>query len=92
MLQIPYSGKFSLVHNFTEMDPDSFEEIFILWNEYVMLWPHPYQLMATLHIQTEEMTLNDKASLCTNDLVFFMYGGLCNYDSIKTAAVDEKLD
>ena len=29
MLQIPYSGKFSLVHNFAEMDPDSFEGIFI---------------------------------------------------------------
>ena len=26
-----------------------------------MLWPHPYQLMATLHIQTEETTLNKKA-------------------------------
>ena len=32
-----------------------------LWNEYVMLWLHPYQLMATPHIQTEEMTLNDEA-------------------------------
>ena len=29
MLQIPYSGKFLLVHNLVEMDPDSFEEIFI---------------------------------------------------------------
>ena len=31
MLQISYStsGKFLLVHNFTEMDPDSSEEIFI---------------------------------------------------------------
>ena len=26
-----------------------------------MLWPHPYQLMATFHIQTEETTLNKKA-------------------------------
>ena len=26
-----------------------------------MLWPHPYQLMATLHIQTEQTTLNKKA-------------------------------
>ena len=27
----------------------------------MMLWPHPYQLMATLHIQTKETTLNKKA-------------------------------
>ena len=28
-----------------------------------MLWPHPYQLIATPHMRTEETTLNDKAKI-----------------------------
>ena len=59
---IPYSGKFSLVQNFTEVRPDSSEEVFtvFIFAEWCApLWPHPHQLMATPHMRTEEMTLND---------------------------------
>ena len=56
-------------------------------NKCVMLWPHPYQLMATPHVRTEETTLNDEPmkqeSLC---------GDLRNYESIRTAWLVKQKD
>ena len=47
-----------MVQNLAEMPPSKW---LFLWNECMMLGPHLYQLMATPHMQTEEMTSKDKA-------------------------------
>ena len=94
MLQILYSGKFSLVHNFAEMDPDSSEEIFIFakWICDALTTPLPVDGHAPhTNWRNDTEWRSKEASLCTNDLVFFTYGGLCNYDSIRTAAMGGKL-
>ena len=57
-----------------------------------MLWPHPYQLIATPHMRTEETTLNDKAKikLVQQQPNLPLCGGLRNYEDIKTAATSMK--
>ena len=57
-----------------------------------MLWPHPYQLIATPHMRTEETTLNDKAKikLVQQQPNLPLCGGLRNYEGIKTAATSMK--
>ncbi len=41
---IPYSGKFSLVHNFVELPPSSTEENFVVLNFALALWQdHTHQ-------------------------------------------------
>ena len=60
-----------------------------LQNEWVALWRHPYSWWGMPHIQTKETTLNDEANkqnLGDKGLVFLLYGGLHNYESIITAA------
>ena len=44
------------------------------------------------HWRNDTERRSKEASLCNNVLVFFLCGGLCNYQSIKTAAVGRKLD
>ena len=47
-LEVPYSGKFLLVQNFTEMSPDQQEEIFavLIFVERELFKAHPYQMIA----------------------------------------------
>ena len=91
MLQIP----FSLVHNFAEIiRPESSEEILaiFIFDEFVMP-PLPVDGHAPhTHWRNDTERRSKEASLCNNVLVFFLCGGLCNYQSIKTAAVGRKLD
>ena len=55
----------------------------------------PYQLMVMPHMQTRKNDTewqSEEAGFCNNKgLVFFLYGTLYNYKSIRTATVDEKL-
>ena len=44
------------------------------------------------HWRNDTERRSKEASLCNNVLVFFLCGGLCNYQSIKTAAMGRKLD
>ena len=93
MLQIPYSGKFSLVHNLVEMDPDSFKEIFIFAE--MNMWcsdhtPTSYGHAPHTNWRNDTEWQSKEASLCSNSLVFLLCGGLCNYESIKTAVIGKK--
>ena len=65
-----------------------FRRIFFLLNECVMLWSHPYQLMAAPHMQTEEMTLNDevkKQACATTAYSSFCVEAFTTTKVIKTA-------
>ena len=77
------------------MRPDSPEEIFAVFifaERMRNALTTPYQLMAIPHERTEETNDEEKkqASLCKNGQVFLLCGGLCFYESIRTAAVDGK--
>ena len=96
MRWLPYSGKFSLVQNFTEMHPDSSEEIFMDFIFAKMchtlttpLYSYYYAPHGNWRNDTER--LSEEASMYNNALVFFLCGGLCNYESNRTATVGEKL-
>jgi len=57
---ILHNKNFSLVHKCLQTFKKNFQCL-VLQHESVTVRPHPYQLMAMPHMQTEEMTLNDKA-------------------------------
>ena len=95
-LKIPYSERFSLVQTeFHENASGSSEEIFAVLfsrNECMMLWPHPYQLMATPDMWTKETTLNNKVKKFVQQqpsLPFVWRPSQLR--SIRTTAMGEKL-
>ena len=56
-----------------------------------MLWPHPYQLIATSHMRTEEMTLNDEAKKLVQQRPNLPFAWRpSQYEGIKTATAGEK--
>ena len=83
------------MQNFAEIiHPESSEEILavFIFDEFVMP-PLPVDGHAPhTHWRNDTERQSKEASLCNNVLVFFLCGGLCNYQSIKTAAMGRKLD
>ena len=64
---LPYSGKFSLVQNFTEMHPDSSEEIFTV---FIFMEQRHDTLTTPLPVDSHTPHVN------SNNLVFLLCGGL----------------
>ena len=92
---LPYSRKFSLVQNFTEMRPDFPEKTFMVFIFAEQMCNADHTLSVDGHAprvnqRNDTERWSKEASLCNNGLVFLLCGGLCFYESIRTTAVDGK--
>ena len=95
----PYSGKFFLVQNFTKLHQTLQKKIFTVFI-FIFMEQMLHALTTPLPVDGHAPHANqrndterwsEEASLCNNNLLFLLCGGLRNYESIRTAAVGEKL-